>query len=95
MVAGGRECPAAGAKRIILVGASMGGTAALVAATNIDLAGVAAVSAPREFSGLDALRAVRQLEIPALFVAGRRDGKSAPRRPSALPGDDLAPRLLS
>ncbi len=77
MVAGARELLRRGAKRIILVGASMGGTAALVAATNIDLAGVAAVSAPREFSGLDALRAVRRLEIPALFVAGRRDGEFA------------------
>jgi pimeloyl-ACP methyl ester carboxylesterase len=51
MVAGARELLRRGAKRIILVGASMGGTAALVAATNIDVAGVAAVSAPREFSG--------------------------------------------
>jgi pimeloyl-ACP methyl ester carboxylesterase len=77
MVAGARELLRRGAKRIILVGASMGGTAALIAATNIDVAGVAAVSAPREFSGLDALRAVRRLEIPALFLAGRRDGEFA------------------
>lgn len=77
MVAGARELLRRGAKRIILVGASMGGTAALVAATNMDVAGVAAVSAPREFSDLDALPAVRQLEIPALFLAGRRDGEFA------------------
>jgi pimeloyl-ACP methyl ester carboxylesterase len=77
MVTGARELLRRGAKRIILVGASMGGTAALVAATNIDVAGVAAVSAPREFSGLDALRAVRRLEIPVLFLAGRQDGEFA------------------
>jgi pimeloyl-ACP methyl ester carboxylesterase len=73
MVAGARELQRRGAKRIILVGASMGGTAALVAAAEIDVDGVAALSAPREFSGLDALPAVRGLEIPALFVVGRRD----------------------
>ena len=77
MVAGARELLRRGAKRIILVGASMGGTAALVAATNIDVAGVVAVSAPREFSGLDALPAVRRLEIPVLFLAGRQDGEFA------------------
>jgi pimeloyl-ACP methyl ester carboxylesterase len=77
MVAGARELLRRGAKRIILVGASMGGTAALVAATNIEVAGVVAVSAPREFSGLDALPAVRRLEIPVLFLAGRQDGEFA------------------
>jgi pimeloyl-ACP methyl ester carboxylesterase len=53
MVAGSRELRRRGAKRIILVGASMGGTAALVAAAKIDVAGVAALSAPRQFSGLE------------------------------------------
>lgn len=77
MVAGADELLRRGAKRIILVGASMGGTAALVAASNIDVAGVAAVSAPREFGGLDALPAVRELAIPTLFLAGRRDGEFA------------------
>jgi pimeloyl-ACP methyl ester carboxylesterase len=73
MVAGAHELLARGAQRIILVGASMGGTAALAAAANIDVAEVAALSAPREFSGLDALGAVRQLEIPVLFLVGRQD----------------------
>ena len=77
MVAGARELLRRGAKRIMLVGASMGGTAALVAATDIDVAGVAALSAPREFGGLDALPAVRRLEIPVLFLAGRQDGEFA------------------
>lgn len=77
MAAGANELLRRGAKRIILVGASMGGTAALVAAANIDVAGVAAVSAPAEFSGLDALSAVRGLDARALFVAGRQDGEFA------------------
>jgi pimeloyl-ACP methyl ester carboxylesterase len=77
MVAGSRELRRRGAKRIILVGASMGGTAALVAAAKIDVAGVAALSAPREFSGLDALPSVRRLKTRALLLAGRLDARFA------------------
>jgi pimeloyl-ACP methyl ester carboxylesterase len=77
MVAGSRELRRRGAKRIIFVGASMGGTAALVAAAKTDVAGVAALSAPREFGGLDALPSVRRLKIPALFLAGRQDVRFA------------------
>jgi pimeloyl-ACP methyl ester carboxylesterase len=73
MVAGARELQRRGAERIMLVGASMGGTAALVATGEIDVDGVAVLSAPREFSGLDALPAVGGLEIPALFLVGRQD----------------------
>jgi pimeloyl-ACP methyl ester carboxylesterase len=73
MVAGARELQRRGAERVMLVGASMGGTAALVAAGEIDVAGVAALSAPQEFSGLDALPSVSRLEIPALFIVGRED----------------------
>jgi pimeloyl-ACP methyl ester carboxylesterase len=73
LIAGAEELRRRGAERIILVGASMGGTAALVAAAKIDAAGVASLSAPRQFSGLDALASVRRLEIPALFLAGRQD----------------------
>jgi pimeloyl-ACP methyl ester carboxylesterase len=77
MVAGSRELRRRGAKRIIFVGASMGGTAALVAAAKTDVAGVAALSAPREFGGLDALPSVRRLKIRALFLAGRQDVRFA------------------
>jgi pimeloyl-ACP methyl ester carboxylesterase len=73
MVAGARELRRRGAERIILVGASMGGTAALVAAAKIDVAGVAALSAPRQFSRLDALPSVRRLGIRALFLVGGQD----------------------
>jgi pimeloyl-ACP methyl ester carboxylesterase len=73
MVAGAAELRRRGAERIILVGASMGGTAALVAAAKIDVAAVAALSAPRLFSGLDALPSVRRLGIRALFLVGGQD----------------------
>lgn len=73
MAAGAEELQRRGAERVFLVGASMGGTAALVAASEVAVAGVAALSAPQEFSGLDALPTVRVLEIPVLFLVGRRD----------------------
>jgi pimeloyl-ACP methyl ester carboxylesterase len=77
MLAGAAELRSRGAERIILVGASMGGTAALVAAEQMDAAGVAALSAPREFGGLDALPSARRLEIPALLLVGRQDASFA------------------
>ena len=77
MVAGSRELRRRGAKRIILAGASMGGTAALVAAAKVEAAGVAALSAPRQFAGLDAFPSVRRLEIPALFLVARQDAPFA------------------
>ena len=95
MVAGARELLRRGAKRIILVGASMGGTAALVAATNIDVAGVVAVSAPREFSGLDALPAVRRLEIPVLFLPAAKTANSLETPDGCTGRRILKPRLLS
>jgi pimeloyl-ACP methyl ester carboxylesterase len=77
MVAGAHELQRRGADRIMVVGAWMGGTAALVAAAEIDVAGVAALSAPREFGGLDALPSVRGLGTPALFLVGRQDTEFA------------------
>jgi pimeloyl-ACP methyl ester carboxylesterase len=77
MKAAAGELQRLGAERIVLVGASMGGTAALVAAANTGVAGVAALSAPREFGDLDALPSVRRLKIPALFLAGRQDVRFA------------------
>jgi pimeloyl-ACP methyl ester carboxylesterase len=77
LVAGAEELRRRGARRILLVGASMGGTAALVAAAETQADAVAAVSAPREFSGLDALPAVRQLSVPTLFLVARQDSRFA------------------
>lgn len=93
MVAGARELQRRGVERIMLVGASMGGTAALVAAGEIDVAGVAALSAPQEFSSLDALPSVRSLEIPALLLVGREDtsfARDARRMYRAMASSDKA-----
>jgi pimeloyl-ACP methyl ester carboxylesterase len=64
-----------GATRIKLVGASMGGTAVLVAASRIMPAvdGVVSLSGPAQYRGLNALRAVRTLRVPVRFVVSRSD----------------------
>jgi pimeloyl-ACP methyl ester carboxylesterase len=68
-----------GAKRIVLIGASMGGTGVVAAAPRIRPAinGVVELSAPTAFGGADALAAAKKLKAPALFVAGRDDGDFA------------------
>ena len=68
-----------GGRRIVLVGASMGGTGVVAAAPSIRpaIAGVVELSAPTGFGGVDALAAARKLKSPALFVAGRDDGDFA------------------
>jgi predicted alpha/beta-hydrolase family hydrolase len=69
----------AGATEVVLVGASMGGTACLKAAaqlqtlSSIRVAGVATFSAPVEFMGLSAREAVPNIVLPMLFVAAEGD----------------------
>jgi pimeloyl-ACP methyl ester carboxylesterase len=63
-----------GAHSIALAGASMGGTAVLVAASrNRSITRVASLSRPRDFEGLDAGHAVPRVRVPTLFVAGKED----------------------
>lgn len=69
----------AGAQEVALVGASMGGTACLKAAaqlqalSSIRIAGVATFSAPVEFKGLSAREAVPTIVVPMMFVAAEGD----------------------
>jgi pimeloyl-ACP methyl ester carboxylesterase len=84
----------AGAGRVLLVGASMGGTACLVAAdasqplSRVFVSGVATLSAPVEFKGLSAQTAVPKLTMPLLFVAAEKDaGADGARRLQELSGD--------
>ena len=64
-----------GVDKLFVVGASMGGTAALVPLPRrID--GIVAVSAPEEFRGLQA-RPAGLKKIPTLFIAGREDPGAA------------------
>jgi alpha-beta hydrolase superfamily lysophospholipase len=65
-----------GARKVVVVGASLGGIAALVAAPRLgkSIAGVAAVSSPAAIAGeLDAMPAVPQLTVPTLYVAASAD----------------------
>ena len=64
-------------KKIFLVGASMGGTAAIRVAAENPTAGVVTLSAPMAFRGLDAGKAVQKLSVPCLFVAAEQDGYAA------------------
>jgi len=58
---------------VYLVGASMGGTAALIVAARVPVAGVATLSAPLAFRGLDATQALSKLAMPKLFIASADD----------------------
>ena len=67
-----------GEERIILIGASMGGTAALIVGIRRpETAGIAALSAPPVFMGLDSTEAIRSLSVPSLFMAAENDGSAA------------------
>jgi pimeloyl-ACP methyl ester carboxylesterase len=79
VIAAAAELRRRGAKKIVLAGASMGGTGVVAAAPMIRPAvrGVVELSAPTAFGGANALAAVKKLTSPALFVAGRDDGDFA------------------
>jgi pimeloyl-ACP methyl ester carboxylesterase len=64
-----------GASRVLVVGASMGGTAALAVARQQDLAGVVTMSAPLEIGGLDASSGVHSYHGPLLVIVGANDDR--------------------
>jgi pimeloyl-ACP methyl ester carboxylesterase len=66
---------AQGAQTVVLVGASMGGTAVLAAAPRITppVAGVISLSGPAVFQGVDAHAAVGGLAVPVLYAACQND----------------------
>lgn len=68
-----------GAQRVLLVGASMGGTAVVAAAVKAtpSVAAVISLSGPDRFNDLDAAAAAARLAVPALYVACRSDGDFA------------------
>jgi pimeloyl-ACP methyl ester carboxylesterase len=68
-----------GATRVKLVGASMGGTAVLVAASRITppVDGVVSLSGPTYFRGLNAVQAVRRSRVPVRFLVSRGEARFA------------------
>ena len=67
-----------GAKKIILGGASLGGTVALMmAARERNVVGAFSLSAPDVYGNTEGLPAVRRFRAPVLFVAAEDDGDFA------------------
>lgn len=64
-----------GATKVVLIGASMGGTASVAAAAQITppVAGVISLSGPTTYSGTSAIDAAPKLTVPALFVVAEDD----------------------
>jgi alpha-beta hydrolase superfamily lysophospholipase len=78
VVAAARVLRKDGATRVVLVGASMGGTAALRAAVQEPVDGVVTLSAPSTFMGLTAPPEILAgVMVPKLFVAADGDGTAA------------------
>ena len=67
----------AGARDVAFVGASMGGTASIVAAQTEDPVAVVTVSAPLRFMGLDAVPATTSVQRPVLVMASKDDPSGA------------------
>ena len=64
---------ARGFERVALIGASMGGTAALVAAADERVDGVAALSAPAAMAALDAASVIAAVDSPITLIAAEGD----------------------
>lgn len=62
-----------GAERVVVMGASMGGTAAINAATDLDLAGVVSLSAPANFQGIAARDVIDQVTEAVLLISAEDD----------------------
>jgi len=95
-----------GATTVALVGASMGGTASLIAAgqEGTEVAVVITLSAPASIEGLNADAALLQrVDANKLFIAGVGDASAEqlyeiappPKRPGIVPADDHGTDLLT
>ena len=62
-----------GIDKVFLVGASMGGTAALLVAAREPVAGIVSISSPARYQLLDALNTVSLITSPKLFITSEDD----------------------
>lgn len=63
-----------GKSKILLLGASMGGTASISVASYKDISGLITISAPAQIAGgLDATSHISKIEVPKLFIAAKDD----------------------
>lgn len=72
-----REAHAMRAASVSIVGASMGGTAAIMVAARASVAAIVTLSSPEEFEGLDARPVADHIGAHSLFVAAEGDGDAA------------------
>lgn len=91
VTAAARHLKAKGVTKIALIGASMGGTASLIAAAGTEMA-VATLSAPLSFEGLEAGSKLASIGGPKSFIASLNDGQAAKdaQQMFRLAGDPLA-----
>jgi len=68
-----RYVRAQGARQVFLIGASMGGTASLVAAGQTRVDGVVVMASGTQFAGLNARPHLAGLTVPKLFIVGSGD----------------------
>ncbi len=74
VAAAGRALRAGGAKKVVYLGASLGGTASLAAATLAPApAGIISLSGPAAFGSMDGAGAVGKVDVPLLLVAAKGD----------------------
>ena len=75
VIAAAKKSRSLGAKKVVVVGASMGGTAAVVAGANgrTVINGVISVSGARTHGRLNAEVSARRLQVPVLYLAGDED----------------------
>lgn len=70
---------AKGLKKIVLIGASMGGTASLAAAGEVSppVQAVVSLSGPAAYGSADAFSAVKKFQVPVAYFAGGQDSEFA------------------
>ncbi len=70
-----KELRKLGKRKVFVVGASMGGIAAVVAGANVSppLAGVVSISSPARYRGMDGVKAGPRLRVPVLYLAATAD----------------------
>jgi len=61
------------ARKVVLIGASMGGTSSIVAAGHAPVDGLVVIASGMVFQGLDVRPHLPDLRMPKLFIAGSRD----------------------
>jgi dienelactone hydrolase len=79
VVAAVKQLRAQGVQKVVLVGASMGGSAVLAAAGTVTppVQAVVSLSGPADFGGANAIAAVKTFQVPVAYFAGKQDARFA------------------